>query len=100
MDGDERNANRQGESAGSHADGGSTLSGAAGATGSSTPTQATAEADADTSLQSQLDVLTLLVAVVGLGLLVGGVAETFAALFALGVALFVLYRLHRRDIES
>lgn len=100
MDGDERDTNRQGASAGSHADGGSTLSEAAGATGSSTPTGTSAEANADTSLQSQLDVLTLLVAVVGLGLLVGGVAETFAALFSLGVAFFVLYRLHRRDIDS
>jgi hypothetical protein len=52
------------------------------------------------SLHEQLDLLTLLVAVVGLGLLVGGVAETFAALFSVVVAGFVLYRLHRRDQRS
>jgi hypothetical protein len=100
MEGDERDANRREESGGSHADGGSTHSGATGPTESSSTAGATAEADAATSLQSQLDVLTLLVAVVGLGLLVGGVAETFAALFSLGVTFLVLYRLHRRDIES
>lgn len=49
------------------------------------------------SIQSQLDLLTLLVAVVGGGLLFGGVAETFAALFALGVAALVLSRIYRRD---
>jgi divalent metal cation (Fe/Co/Zn/Cd) transporter len=49
------------------------------------------------SLQSQLDVLTVLVAVVGLGLLVGGVAETFAILFSLGTVAFVLYRIVQRE---
>jgi divalent metal cation (Fe/Co/Zn/Cd) transporter len=52
------------------------------------------------SVQSQLDVLTLLVAVVGVGLLLGGVAETFAAIFALGVAVLVLFRLSRREPRS
>ncbi|SFK61483.1 hypothetical protein SAMN04487950_0187 [Halogranum rubrum] len=50
----------------------------------------------DDPLQSQLDVLTVLVAVVGLGLFVGGVVETFATLFALGTVVFVLYRIVQR----
>lgn len=52
------------------------------------------------SVQSQLDVLTLLVAVVGVGLLLGGVAETFATIFALGVAVLVLSRIYRREKGS